>query len=56
MNRHSTAGQTILEAIQKGAQGLIACRLDFFLSVVANKSEAVEWVPCVAAVNGACCS
>ena len=35
---------------------LIACRLYFFMSAVACSSEAAEWVPRVAAVNGACCS
>jgi hypothetical protein len=33
---------------------MIACRLNFFMSAV--NSEAMEWVPCVATVNGACCS
>ena len=28
----------------------------FFMSAVASNSEAVEWVPYVAAVTGACCS
>ena len=39
---------------------LIACRLNFFMSAMACRPvanpKAVEWVPCVAAVNGACCS
>jgi len=34
---------------------LIACRLKLFMSAVCS-SEAVEWVPCVAAVINACCS
>jgi hypothetical protein len=35
---------------------LIAYRLIYFMSaVVTSNSEAVEWVPCVAAVDGACC-
>ena len=36
---------------------LIAYRLIYFMSaVVTSNSEAVEWVPCVSAVDGACCS
>jgi len=35
---------------------LIACRLNFFIRAVGSNSEVVEWVPCVAAVGGACCS
>ena len=36
---------------------LTACRLNFFhecCGMWTSNSEAVEWVPCVAAVDGAC--
>ena len=39
----------------QGAKMKDVCRGDFEESYNSN-SKAVEWVPCVAAVNGACCS
>jgi hypothetical protein len=37
---------------------LIACRLNFYecCGMQTSSPKAVEWAPCVAAVNGACCS
>ena len=37
---------------------LAVCRLEFSMSAAMQTSnfEAVEWVPCMAIVNGACCS
>ena len=52
------SGVSTIRVVQKNKKHPPACRLNFYMRAVACRlnSEAVKWVPCVAAVDGACCS